>query len=1022
MELISLELNGFGSFAHKELIDFSNMKGLWLITGNTGAGKTTLFDAITFALYGSTSGLSKLTGKSSMGLRSDFINDKHDSYVELKFKQDGLLWTIRRTPAWQKTGNGSPTPETVSLRNEQESIVKIKEVDQRIQELLKLDLDQFRQLVMIAQNDFEKLVLETNQREAILRKLLKTDRFARFQELIKLEKNNSISLQKQTLTALQNAARQYIWDEEAESYDPVRLFLQNINSKDVQVTQDMIDIMVKQQWRSNRKIEKEKIRSKPLQRQKSELEKQHGAAAQLHHQFEKLANLAVIVQNENDETPQKKREKKELMRRKDALSIKQFLDDKNNAEEYYQKIRKLLSESREQFAQSKQLMAEAIKASNETATLEKKLKEAEAMIATLCEKLPLFQTLKDQRNMLDDAEQVYKEAQKAYKDIDTEIQKIQKQIDSLKPLSSMESKYADQAVTLSLKVKEYTQLVEQLESLEQDMKKYEADQTELESLLKKVYVAWEKYQLIHNQFLNNEYAVVVKELKPGIPCPICGSVDHPNPYKPRKNSNANVTVTARQDSDAQNKHSTIQNEYNQAKAALDELERSIQARIESLGLTGDISDLLVETRQKEIRVILENKNIQDLWNDAKAASYKIRDLEKQLTEYQKTEETLQKKAEEASGRYQQIQGSYQAIQKSMPNESEKAFRMKISDAEASARDYSSRITALRDGVSKAEAVKIAAEEKFKNFESQRHEAYENLKRMRQKLNDEMRKLHFDDEEDVDKMLDMDRWKVDYIYEGIVAWENDKKNHAQNLMELQEELKEKKDVDPDKIQMQIDEVNRLLELSEKQIDGLKQAYQDNQYILNQTREAFSEWQKAYEKAQLYDGLYSVALGPKGQSKTFEVYIQRYYFHHVIELANAHFRKMTDGMLELRLNSSNLDLNVFDFHTGKERPASSLSGGEKFKAALSMALSMSDEIRGKIPGIQLGMLFIDEGFGTLDSDSLNQAINTLHQLSNDSGRLVAVISHREEMTREIKQQIIVKKHKGGECDKGSYIEII
>ena len=280
--------------------------------------------------------------------------------------------------------------------------------------------------------------------------------------------------------------------------------------------------------------------------------------------------------------------------------------------------------------------------------------------------------------------------------------------------------------------------------------------------------------------------------------------------------------------------------------------------------------------------------------------------------------------------------------------------------------------------------------------------------------------HFADETALAEMLTLPQKEVDRRRVQLTQWETDRRNHIKELADLEQELEGKNDTDPAGIQEQIAAVQQSINSINDRLQALRSAMQNDRSALERTKAALDEWSKAQERAQFFSVLYTTAIGPKGKDQTFEVYIQRYYFKHVVDLANLRFRPMTGNMFELRLNQSNLDLKVMDYHTGKERPIGTLSGGEKFKAALSMALGMSDMVQSEVPDIQLGMLFIDEGFGTLDSSSIDLAIDILRQLSNDTGRLIAVISHREEMQTGIEQKIVVKKHKESDREKGSYIE--
>ena len=547
MQLISLKLKGFGSFAREESLDFSAMNGLWLITGDTGAGKTTLFDAITFALYGATSGTSRVTGKTSMGLRSDFLSDSEEAYVELVFLQNGQRWTVRRTPAWKKEGNKNATVETVTLRSERESYEKTA-VDTRIKELLRMDLDQFRQLVMIAQNDFEKLVLEADQREAILRKLLNTKRFERFQQMIKDEKNNADTEQKNTLAALQKEARLFTWDEQSLSEESVRLFQLHRMQPDVQVTDQLIDEMHAQQQRAASEISDEEQKQQPFLRQKSELEQQHGAAEQLHRRFDALDRARALVKQEDADAPAKQAEKQELERRSDALSVQPLLNARNAAWQDAQLKERQLTEAGQALEKAETALRKAEDAAKGIPTLEDQQKKAEAQASSLKEKLPLFTRLEDKQNELGQAKADFDAADRTLKEHQQKISNISEQLGALKETAAKLPEYAERASELKQQMEKAAQLVAALEALQQDEEKHVRDQAALRALLDAENAAWESYQLIHERFLSNEYAVVVKELKPGCACPICGSREHPQPYDPAPASGK--AVTAREDSTA----------------------------------------------------------------------------------------------------------------------------------------------------------------------------------------------------------------------------------------------------------------------------------------------------------------------------------------------------------------------------------------------------------------------------------------------------------------------------------------
>lgn len=1017
MQLISLRIKGFGSFAKEQPIDFSRMSGLWLVTGKTGAGKTTLFDAITFALYGTTSGTARVSGRTSMGLRSDFLKDNEESFVELVFMQDGKRWTVKRTPAWKKEGNKTATAETVSLSSDDESYEKTP-ADNRIRELLRMDLDQFRQLIMIAQNDFEKLVLEAGQREVILRKLLNTGRFERFQQLIRDERNAADTNQKAILAALQKQARQFVWDESAAEEECVRIFQLHRDQPDVQVTEQLTESMQAQQSRARLAVEAESAKLEPLSRRKSDLEQQHGAAEQLHKRFLDLQALRGQVDRDEADVPAKKAEKTDLDRRSDALSAAPLLKARDAARTDAEEKLRRLTEAAAALKQAEEGSLRAAEAAKAVPELERKQKDAEALAGSLREKLPLFEQLNAKAAELEEKRKNSEQAGQELASHKAGAEKLKQQLSSLKVSASGEAVYAAQAGTLQAEKDKLSRLVTDLKALQKDEKRYLEDEAALRDLHDSAVKAWNEYSEIHSRFLSNEYAVVVKELKPGCPCPVCGSTEHPKPYDPSGLSG--ITVTAAEDSKAHDLHEAAADRYNQAKAALEALSGTVRSSREKLGLTGPVSEALENACQEEKRKADALAAVNAALEQAKADAGKVRDIEAELAVLEKNESVLQEALSQASGEFQRVQGEYAALQGSMPAESEDTVRTGIADADRNASACREEISRLSGSLTKAEADLAAAKEKKAGADTGKKEADDKLSVAEQDLLQAMAEHHFASEADLAALLTLSPKEITSRRDLLTKWETERENHKRMLSDLEIELKDQKDPDPAAIREEIDKVQHTVDELNQTIEGYKTAFDRNQTVSDQTGALLGEWRDARDKALLLNSLYATAIGPKGQNKTFEVYIQRYYFKHVIDLANRRFRSMTDGMFELRLNQSNLELNVMDYRTGRERPVGTLSGGEKFKAALSMALGMSDMVQSEIRDVQLGTLFIDEGFGTLDAESIDMAIDILRQLSSDTGRLIAVISHREEMEAGIDQKLVVRKHNEGDREKGSYIE--
>ena len=1021
MKLKKLIMQGFGSFAGTETIDFENMKGLWLVSGDTGAGKTTIFDAITFALFGEASDKERLRDNSSKGLRSDYLTDDEKSEVTLVFEQDGRTWTVTRSPKWQKEGRKADVPETAVLTTDgdEPAVSKPTQVNERISKLIHIDVNQFRQLAMIAQNDFEKLVTESSDdRQKLLRKLLMTERYFNFERLVK-EKNNAA---KREYAAAQEAARgeaaRYEWDAQGLENAAVKAYFELKGGKgEWTVSDEVISEMKNQLIRLNAALSEAKASEDECVSAAKTLAARRESEQALHSRFVRLntyrENEAKYASAETTVAEQERL----LERRSLAFDVKALFDSASETGKQAALAANDAKKKAEMLEDCTGKVALAEKNAERVPELAKTAEEFSAEIKRLRERSGVFAEFKKAQQ----AFTVFSAKSKAAKQAEAELLRQEAEGKArLNALRVQAGRFTDLTKLAAEKDKDGKQLKERVQSL-RELTKFEAEytlgaQTE-EQLRKAAEQALAAYTRANAAYLGSCRRIVAEELKEGCPCPICGSIAHPAPY---------VFTAGGTEVSAEDVNSLMQKNEDAQKALIDcrahrtESLKTINALREKLELSPD-SDAKTEFKNGYDSII-KLKNECDRINAEAEAAGKASEAAQKLEKELEALSDKRIKAAEATKEAEKNEAMAEALLRQqealMPARTEEEHLKNITEAESGynkATTEANRLTGSRETAVKNLAAAKAADEAAQKALKAAEEAD---KKARLALELALTDISMSHEEAL-KLMPAGRGELDSLRDRLTRWKADRESNLKLIAEAEAELSGKTDPDFTAVDEQIKNNNLKLTELKSRIESRADAYHRNQTALNRTLEAMEDMRLKEERFRFYGDLAQVISGGRGKNENLEVWLQRYYFERVIKSANHRFRRLTNELLELRLSPEGLDLNVHDRNTGRDRAVNTLSGGEKFKAALSMALGMSDMIQAEVRNIDLGMLFIDEGFGTLDADSINQAIGILEDLSDNTGRLVAVISHREEMRKGIDHKLTVRKHKDDGVKRGSYI---
>mgnify|MGYP002601916501 CR=1 FL=1 len=932
MRPIKLTISAFGPYAKETeiILDELGERGLYLITGDTGAGKTTIFDAIAFALYGEASGNEREPGM----LRSKYADPKTPTFVELDFLYQGQIYHIRRNPEYMRPkdrGEGMTLQRAdavLEFPDDRLPVTKAKEVTKAVTELIGLDRGQFTQIAMLAQGDFMKLLFsKTEERSKIFREIFHTRPYLAFQEKMK----NASSKMQEQYEDVSKSILQYMKDISCDEDDVLAADVKKIReSKAVVHADKVLELLetltdqdadsVKEKKKNLTKIEKDleelnqRIgKAEAVIRAKKELEKAEQTIAEktIAEKTPTLEELEVALKEEQKKVPERERLAEEIGKRQEKLAE-------------YDELKKLQKQIKE---------------------LEKQIEILKGRESQYQEKKAQMQAqLEQKKNLLEQL-----------KDAEIKVLKVtaeQKEVSVRK----------EAAEDILIQYKRYQR---QKKSVEEAQKAYLVMQEECTE--RKTQLAW-----MERAFLDEQAGILAKVLKAGEPCPVCGSIHHPCPAQMTEGApeKEELEKYRKETADVEKKTNDASLSANAKLVQLKALEEEIKKSVKSFD-----SSIQEEEIEKSLTFIGQQMNAlgeaeKDLRKKLEVAKEAVADKQKLETEIPELEQ-MQKKLQE--------------------EEQERKNQLLVSERDkANIEEQAVKVRGKLEFPEKAEA-----EQKIKELEKRKKE--------------------------MDKNLDVAQKAFRECSQTVEAAKTKKKT-------LEKQIAGNKETDMEELVQARQEVSGAKKELQKQMDTLKIRYETNQKILHEIDKQSAKllelernWTQVREISDTVNG--KIKGGSKEKIK-FETYIQTNYFDRIIARANTRFMVMSGGQYELkrqtntddRKSQSGLELNVIDHYNGSERSVKTLSGGESFKASLSLALGLSDEIQASAGGIQLDTMFVDEGFGSLDEESLEQAMKALNGLT-EGNRLVGIISHVQELKLRIDKQIVVTKEKAG----GSRVEL-
>lgn len=1073
MRPVKLTMNAFGPYAKTAEIDFTRFKdhGLYLITGDTGAGKTTIFDAISFALFGCASG----DDRSTKTLRSDFADPAAETSVELEFAYRGSLYRIWRCPGYErakKRGEGTTTqaPEAVLERPGKAPITRVRDVDAAVKEILGIDRTQFAQIVMIAQGDFRKLLSAgTDERSRIFRTLFDTGRFQAFQRRLAEEKN-ALEAQHRSITqevrvhagnalleaeAAESLAKQLEQDtlqanwlkgilEEAVVRDRERYAAQKTcvdaakNRRDAALS--AADGLAR--------LDALKTKKTSVDQRVNSLE---SAAAHARRKLDEHTlgqsardSLASRTAVEQSELPLYEKLEKDIRHAKNLHAEAQAAASKAKA------ALKRETDLKGQQSRAARTIVDLAHAEKAYADARLACKDAEEELKSTVAHITAWQSMEKTEKQ---AAQAEAESEKQQRDAQaSEAQRVQaaKTIEEAESLRAALSDAPERIVRYEARTREIEESLKRLQAAAHAEERAEkacedacqnARQT-LENYAKakkasdEAHHAWSQAQSL---YLDGQAGLLASGLAPGTPCPVCGSSEHPRPATAPLSTPSKEQVEALQHAwtKATKEAEEASRRSSAAQAAVQEKKEALKAVIEAEGpreqriaRRSQEQEDLADTRAKLATATEDSAKLKKAIELLHAAQqrHKAADEQARLHARQAASALAEAERYSATARTRREAIPYKNAQELEKKHAEtqrasETARAALTRAQADAQT----LQKARDDERRASELLVQAQSE--GAEARRREAAllaqaesadSSVSSARARLKYENKEQALRAIQDAQKQIDLFDATLARIRTSLGESEKELAAARGEADTLARSIREAPSYEKDQVEEEQRNAHDALEREERSLAEISAALSANEKTLEQVRLLAKKARAVEERYGEVATLADTANGRLvGKDKiAFETYVQSMYFDRMIAAANRRLRAMTNERYKLvrrraaitKSGQSGLDLDVMDAYTGKMRDASSLSGGESFKAALALALGLSDVVQAHAGGVQLDTMFIDEGFGSLDQESLQLAVKTLTELSGGD-KLIGIISHVDELKESIDRKIVVKRGRNG-----------
>lgn len=1069
MKPILLTMQAFGSYGEKTEIDFQKGSDFFLISGDTGSGKSTIFDAMMFALYGevSTVGINKDKKKNEKldEMLSQFVDvQKTKPYASLIFTayQHGQeeTYTVRRTPRYTRPAKRGDA----KLQDERETVEllmpdgsqypgKLSETNRKIEELVGLTADQFRKVVMIAQGEFmDFLRAGSKEKTELLRDLLKTDYYYQLSERLKTlakDKNTAAKTQRAKLSLIAaNAVTEGLPEEDAQALEAAKgtvITAKELQPEQVDTLAEVLSGVCARLQLQQGELARQQTAA---QNDRDECMKRIEAAQPLMQRFKELEDAEKTLQECAAQADEIEKKRGLIGKIRDAWAIEPKYQRMKDAQKALTDAQRELAAKQQELPQLKQTAADA-------AALHQQMEKTKDAATTHCAEVEtkVEKALKT-FDALDEAEKALRQAEEADTKAKADAESAKKALDGFK---NQEDAWRKQEAELQgaeaayevckQQNQQYRDLKKSLEDLHGNQKDVQEKARQAAAAKDAYASATQKYQRAQNEyddyrlaFLNAQAGLLARELVSGKPCPVCGALEHPAPCQlTQENQQLNRGELDRRRKaadDAAKAQEEKAKESESAQVKLTERQKAAEEAEKKLVENAtNIRENVPMATAADVEAMLQAW-LPELQSASKSVQAKVKaldDVRKNLEGAKAERDKLEKAASDA-----QETAKSTAVKKA---EAEKTWN--LHQEELSGGTYRTREDAVaqrtqaKEAKQKAEAAASQAAGKERQAQKAKTECTARI----QQLDAEMPKKQADVEEFnqqyqqtmAEKSLDEAQWQAltanydaeepDRLQKKVNDFDQKKNTAETQCTTAQSAIAGREKPDMAKLEAASKAAESALKEVSDALEAAKHLRLNNEKVLEDLRDGREPLAEACKAANTAQHLSDVMAGTEsGNRMNLETFVQRNYMEKILCDANRRFRDMSNGQFELKLinvedagegKNKGLDFEVYSIVTGKTRSVNTLSGGESFMAALSLALGMADQIQAATAAIHLDVMFIDEGFGSLSDNARNEAVNILKEMAGKQ-RQIGIISHVSELKDEIENQLIVKKD-----DRGSHI---
>ncbi|WP_449355301.1 AAA family ATPase [Virgibacillus natechei] len=1021
MKPLKLTLTAFGPYKNTEVIDFNDLEGnrLFVIAGNTGAGKTTIFDGICFALYGSASGQDR---ENSTMLRSDFADDDTHTSVELIFELKGRTYRALRQLGHVKKGNKSKTGERYELferidGSEVPCVDRqiVSEIDKKIEVLMGLTQDQFKQIVMLPQGEFRKLLTsQTENKEEILRRLFKTEPYKQISEKLRTKKNSvedAFNQTKQTRdnyiehirASLPEREESYIFQVLSEEHYNENQIIEGLDGE-LRFYAEQISIDQKKYEEAYKAHDKKQTEF-------------HQAQA-LNERFEELGRKENRLKELESQVPLYAKKEKQL---EDAERASKIVPYENQRQEWRvdeKSKTKILNEAENEkkIAEERVGKVQIIYQQEEAKQTERE--DIRRQLDRLQEFLPIVKEIDVKKQLVQElnnkAKSAFDELRKLQAEIKDKKAKMENYNEQIKTMDKQVSQLPDKKQKL-IDMREQAKVLIDFLDLSEKQAKHKKDETRRKAAFEKQK---ESYTALEKTWLNDQAHVLATHLHDGEACPVCGSHDHP-----RKATSESEIITKEQLETAKQELDEKDKLYRRAVANLDSSTEQVKEKEQEVVY---YSVQINEVSTAKDQIVEEGKRLKAEVNELQTISEKLvkyKEEYEQINEAYKQLEIKEKQAEQA---YQQAKmddekehAVYQERIQRIPEEVRilSVLEEKIKETEKAKKQLEKAWEDAQTKLQQAKEEQTKATSNFSHANKQLEETKVKRQRCDQQFIDALTHAAFDSEQAY-QQAKMEEKDQQQLKNDIEFFNQNRSTLKEQVTELKDALKDKQHVDLRVLQDQLNTLKQAYEAALKTWNQSKEYHQEVQVLKTSILDANAHVKETEKNLSTITDLYDMIRGQNNRKVSFERYLQIEYLEQIIDAANQRLKNLSNGQFFLMRSDrqeshgrqSGLTLDVYDAYTGQNRDVKTLSGGEKFNASLCLALGMSDVIQSFQGNISIETMFIDEGFGTLDEESLNKAIDALVDLQK-SGRIIGVISHVQALKTIFPAVLEVSKTKEG-----------